>query len=254
MTTALSAAPAPLSTQTLNAAIEKALMEGDLSPLSPGDRLIYYRAVCESLGLNPLTRPFDYLKLNGKLVLYARKDATDQLRSLRGVDVLGLTQTIAGELLTVTAQGRDRNGRVDVASGVVAIKGLSGEALANAALKAETKAKRRLTLSLCGLGLTDESEADSIPGAQRIAAEIPERAAEAPVVTRTAETAPAAPAARSGADEALDLMSAIQGAGTIDELNKAWQAACSAQQRVGVDAIKQMAGVFRSKTTELGGK
>jgi hypothetical protein len=32
-------------------------------------------------------------------------------------------------------------------------------------LKAVTKAKRRVTLSLCGLGMTDESEVDSIPGA-----------------------------------------------------------------------------------------
>jgi hypothetical protein len=40
----------------------------------------------------------------------------------------------------------------------VSIKGLSGEALANATMKAETKAKRRLTLSLVGLGFLDESE------------------------------------------------------------------------------------------------
>jgi hypothetical protein len=37
--------------------------------------------------------------------------------------------------------------------------------LANALMKAETKSKRRVTLSICGLGFLDETEADSIPGA-----------------------------------------------------------------------------------------
>jgi hypothetical protein len=35
----------------------------------------YYFSVCKSLGLNPLTRPFEYLTLNGKKVLYARRDS-----------------------------------------------------------------------------------------------------------------------------------------------------------------------------------
>ena len=41
----------------------------NLAALSAQDRLAYYRAVCDSLGLNPLTRPFEYLNLQGKLVL-----------------------------------------------------------------------------------------------------------------------------------------------------------------------------------------
>jgi len=41
-----------------------------------------------------------------------------------------------------------------------------GEALANALMKASTKAKRRLTLSLCGLGFLDETEVGTIPGAR----------------------------------------------------------------------------------------
>ena len=32
-------------------------------------------------------------------------------------------------------------------------------------MKAKTKAKRRVTLSICGLGILDESEADTMPGA-----------------------------------------------------------------------------------------
>jgi hypothetical protein len=46
----------------------------------------------------------------------------------------------------------------------VPIANLKGEARANAFMKAETKAKRRVTLSICGLGILDETEIDSIDG------------------------------------------------------------------------------------------
>ncbi|MDU5950540.1 MAG: hypothetical protein E6Z15_26195, partial [Paenibacillus macerans] len=45
---------------------------------------------------------------------------------------------------------------------------LTADELANAIMKAETKAKRRVTLSLSGLGMMDESEIETIEGAERI--------------------------------------------------------------------------------------
>jgi hypothetical protein len=45
---------------------------------------------------------------------------------------------------------------------------LPPEELANAFMKAETKAKRRVTLSICGLGFLDESEIESIAEAKRV--------------------------------------------------------------------------------------
>lgn len=143
--------------------MEKVLVAGDLSKLTPEERMSYYMAVCESVGLNPLTRPLEYVTLNNKLTLYARKDATDQLRKLNGVSVTDLDAKQMGDLQMVIAKGRDAQGRTDASTGVVNIAGLRGDALANALMKAETKAKRRLTLSLCGLGLLDESEIESIP-------------------------------------------------------------------------------------------
>ncbi len=62
--------------------LEKVVIGGDLSKLSSEERLQYYNALCASLSLNPLTKPFDYIPLNGKLTLYARKDATEQLRKV----------------------------------------------------------------------------------------------------------------------------------------------------------------------------
>src|SRR5581483_10387913 len=104
--------------------------------------------------------PFQYLSLNGRLVLYARKDCTDQLRSIHGVSVEKLEHKSEDGLFVVTA-----NVRTDAAIGATNIESLKGEAKANAMMKAETKAKRRATLSICGLGMLDETEVDSIPGA-----------------------------------------------------------------------------------------
>ena len=69
-------------------ALESVLISGDLSKLSPTDRMDYYQAVCASLGLNPLTKPFDYIQLNGKLQLYALKAATDQLREKHNISIV----------------------------------------------------------------------------------------------------------------------------------------------------------------------
>lgn len=183
---------------------EQVIIKGDLSKLSETDRMAYYSEVCRSLGLNPLTRPFEYITLNGKLTLYATRAAGDQLRSIRGITITGLDPRQVGELFVVVATGRDRTGREDSSTGAVATKGLTGEALANAMMKAETKAKRRLTLSLAGLGWSDETEVESL-------AEVPPATARPTLAERAAARAadvlviaePAARDAEADVDVAL---------------------------------------------------
>lgn len=152
--------------------MERVLVKGDIAGLSPDERNRYYGAVCSSLGLNPLTRPFEYISLNGKLQLYAKKDATEQLRKIHGVSIERIERQSIEGVYVVTAYAKDKSGRTDGATGAVTISGLKGEMLANAFMKAETKAKRRVTLSICGLGMLDETETESIAGAQVISAEI----------------------------------------------------------------------------------
>jgi hypothetical protein len=43
--------------------MEQVVISGDLSELNAGQRAEYYAAVCRSLGLNPLTKPFEFLKV-----------------------------------------------------------------------------------------------------------------------------------------------------------------------------------------------
>ena len=150
------------------AVMERVLMVGDLSKLSAAERVSYYLQVCDSLGLNPATRPFDYITLQGKMTLYARRDAADQLRRRDKISITITAREKVDDVYVVTARATTPDERTDEAIGAVPLAGLRGEALANAFMKAETKSKRRVTLSICGLGFTDESEVDSIPGAQRV--------------------------------------------------------------------------------------
>jgi hypothetical protein len=149
-------------------AIEQVVIQGDLKMLSAEQRVQYYNRVCESVGLNPYTQPFGYITLNGKLTLYCKRDATDQLRKIHGVSILDLIESEREGVYIVTAKAQDSAGRTDIAKGAVTINSLKGEALANAIMKAETKAKRRVTLSICGLGWVDETEIETIPQARTV--------------------------------------------------------------------------------------
>ncbi len=161
------AAMAPATPRIGADTMEKALLGGDLKSLTPRERLNYYHEVCKSLGLNPLTRPFEYLVLNNKLILYAKRECTEQLRQIRQVSLTIKAREVTEGCFVVTAQATLPEGRSDESVGVVSIDGLKGEARSNAMMKAETKAKRRVTLSICGLAFLDESEV----GAVRDAAE-----------------------------------------------------------------------------------
>ena len=148
--------------KTKSVIADQVLVQGDLSSLTEDQRAAYYLKVCDSLGLNPHTQPFEYLKLNGQLKLYATKACSDQLRKINGVSLEILSRELLDEVYTVTARAEDAAGRRDESSGVVSLKGMQGEPRANAIMKAETKAKRRVTLSICGLGWLDETEVESL--------------------------------------------------------------------------------------------
>ncbi|MCS3667389.1 hypothetical protein GGP77_001618 [Salinibacter ruber] len=152
-------APAQVSVE----GVEDALLDGDLSKLTSQQRLDYYEKVCESVGLNPLTKPFEYIRLNGQLTLYATRAAAEQLRKVNGISITDLEETWRDSLCIFRAKAEDAEGRTDVATGAVDTSRSSGQDLANDIMKAETKAKRRVTLSLAGLGWLDETEVSDIP-------------------------------------------------------------------------------------------
>lgn len=156
------------------ALLEKVITMNDLAGLTALEKVQHIKNICESIGLNPLTKPIQLLKFQGKEIAYFTKDATEQLRKNNHVSIIRVEKTIENDICMITVYAKTPDGREDAATGAVSIANLKGDALCNAILKAETKAKRRVTLSICGLGFIDESEAESIPNARKVDPVLPD--------------------------------------------------------------------------------
>jgi hypothetical protein len=156
------------SAPILSTKAESLIAEGDLAPLSPDERLAYYRMRCEAAGLDYRTVPFLYVKLNGKLVLYPTKGATEQIGEKRNISIKILSKGWDEESYEVWCRASDASGR-SVENGAMVTAGhLQGEALCNAKMKAITKATRRTILAFAGMGMIDESEIDDLSGAKKV--------------------------------------------------------------------------------------
>lgn len=150
--------------------LEAVVVNGDLSRLSPNQRLAWYKARCDAAGLDPRTQPFQYLSLQGKLTLYASKSATDQLIASRKLttEIMDRRHDHDMGIYEVRCRVTFADGHHVEDLAAVSVNGLKGDALCNALMKGVTKAKRRTVLSACGLGMLDESELETIPGAVRV--------------------------------------------------------------------------------------
>lgn len=151
---------------TTAAAIEKAILKNDLSSLTEIERVQYNLAACRSLGLNPVTRPFDYIVQDGKMSLYLNAVGVAQLRAMYGISTKIKERSHDNEFIYCTAVAWDSSKRSEEATAILAItdrygKPLTGQAKANLIMKAETKAKRRATLALCGIPWGDTGEIKS---------------------------------------------------------------------------------------------
>jgi hypothetical protein len=149
--------------------LSKIVMSGNLAMLSGPDRLIYYYTYCRQLGLNPLSRPFDYIEEGEgdkkKGTLFPNSQAASQLREKRNVSTRILREefVLDGEVYSVCVEAR-RGDRTEEATGKVGIKTdrygkpLSGEAKAKLMKKAETQARRRATLAIVGLDASGDED------------------------------------------------------------------------------------------------
>lgn len=181
-----------MAQQTSNDAILTSIItNGDLSKLSADQKVSYYRNFCERLGLDPMSQPFKLLRLNGKEILYCDRSGTQQLNKLHSVSHEIRAREIVNGCYVVTSQASTPDGRHTESIGAVPIENLRGDNLCNAMMKAETKAKRRATLDLLGLGILDETETETIPAVEaRMPA--PVAAAVKPVVEENPVAAVAA--------------------------------------------------------------
>lgn len=155
------------------------LLTGDISSLTDKQKWEYTQQICERLKLDPFTQPFRILKQpkpGGGIaeILYATKACTEQLMQKHQISTkiepvqiipeLNICQTTCAASLPI---GRSTNAMAAVP--IASISGqqekrFMGEALCNALMKCETKATRRAVLRLMGLGMIDETEAETIKG------------------------------------------------------------------------------------------
>lgn len=157
----------------MGAAVEAALMKNDYSKLSADQKVIVYKRVCESVGLNYMTHPFGfYRQKDGTEKMYAQRTCADQLRAIHGVSLVEMKEEFRDDVFSVIVTMKTKDGRQDIDRGDVFVGGLKGLDLANARMRAMTKAKRRCTLSLCGLGWLDESEVQDSPGLRTVPLQI----------------------------------------------------------------------------------
>lgn len=145
------------------AAIEKVIAGGDLSGLKPHERIRFYEQTCKSLGVNPFTRPLVYIKLNGSLTLYASSRCTQQIAMARGISFDVSDPKIENGLITCHVVAKDPQGRSDSDIGAIECPaGIKPYELANLMKKVVTQAKRRVILSMFGLGwASGEEQRDS---------------------------------------------------------------------------------------------
>jgi hypothetical protein len=159
MTTAIEAQKQTMTPETL-----LKLATGDTSTLSPTEKMQLIVQVCDIAGLDARLAPFEFIKFQGREILYAKKNAADQLVSVHGIKLSITQQTTENGIRIVTVRAETKDGRATEDIGAVNIDGLTKDSLANAMMKAVTKAKRRTVLSVCGLSMLDESELETIHG------------------------------------------------------------------------------------------
>lgn len=165
--------------QNINPEIVASLvLNGDISKLNSTQRVQYYNSLCTNLGIDPLTQPFSIIKLQGKEVLYANKNCTQQLSKVYKISHEVTKTEKIEDVYAVTVRAKSGERFTDEI-GAVAIASLKGDNLANALMKASTKAKRRAVLAFCGLGMLDETEIETISGAVVLADKIIEATSNA---------------------------------------------------------------------------
>ena len=166
MTTALTTTTGNTQLATLDPNIIANLVTtGVLSCLSPTDKVAYYNYRCQQAGLDPAAKPFDLLNLQGKQILYANATCTQQLCSVHNLTTTVVSRERVEDAYTVVVKVTAPDGRSTENIGAVTLTGLKGDGYANALMKAHTKAVRRTVLAHCGLGMLDETEVTTIPGA-----------------------------------------------------------------------------------------
>lgn len=240
--------------------VESMVLRGDISALTAEERAKFYVQMCGALGISAASQPLAVLRLNGKEVLYVTRGATDQLAAIhrlnrRIVDGPRVIDLAGTKLVLAVCEATHPNGRVETATATVPLTDH-----VNVLMKCETKAKRRATLSILGLGMLDETEIETIPArdqqpgrtptreeienAEREPAKIDREIAEAMAEHKYqgGPSTPQAPAAEGRdprtAPSFVALLDALEAARSTDDVVAAWLAHGARLAQDGSDVLE----------------
>lgn len=141
-----------------------AIAAGNLAPLEPRLRAVAIRTICEDGNLPVSLAPVILIPGDGgTLKPYVTSIGASWVADNKRVStkILGTESTGGVYVVRMLAIAGDGRSVEDI--GAVAIGGLGGQNLANAFMKAHTKAYRRAVLRLAGLPLTDDDEGTGPP-------------------------------------------------------------------------------------------
>lgn len=183
--------------------VSSIILNNDLSVLSKEQRVQYVGYRCQKAGLDVAGSPFNLIpNKEGKLFLYANKEAAAQLNQLRSLSpVVSKEEFLMDNTIYKVTYKVTENGRATEdcgAVGLVKIKKMNGQPdeirklspdeVADAIMKAHTKAKRRAILTHCGIGTNDlddtpaivaESPKEEIKHTEAIVKDVPKEIPEA---------------------------------------------------------------------------
>lgn len=139
---------------------------GDISNHTYSEKKAIIIQICNSLGLRYETNPIHIYKRHdvGGEFIYVTKEGCAQLRHIYNININNIyVPKIINNVLIVKASGENIYGRKSTELGSIFLsKEIKDEKLSWAILTATTKAKRRLTLCLSGLGLLADIEATEL--------------------------------------------------------------------------------------------
>ena len=146
--------------QTAIIAAQKVVVAGgNTKVLAAIEKEAFAWALCKYMGMDPVSMPVEYIEFQrGIETLYVNATGSAQLalRHQLSVDIKAHDESDRG-LHIVWATATGPSGRTVQKRGIVDVTDLKGLPLANAMMKAETKAHRRAVLAWCGfIGAGDE--------------------------------------------------------------------------------------------------
>jgi hypothetical protein len=141
-------------------------MRGDVTKLSPADRIRLLRRLAEESQLAwGAAPPITLITAQGRLIPYLTKSGADQLAQVRGASIEGLEgEDDPSGIVTYTAHVAELGGRRNVDVGSCEYDPTRPATRARARMVAATRARRRALLGLLGSGFAWLAEAEAAVG------------------------------------------------------------------------------------------